>query len=108
MATGSKTFRATLEQFHRNASKLVIIRLPFSGEKQWKTRGTLRVHVEVNGFKSRAAVLPSRSGQHFMLVNKKMQKGARIAPGSTVAFTLTPDTSPRVIQIPKELENALN
>jgi uncharacterized protein YdeI (YjbR/CyaY-like superfamily) len=82
--------------------------LPFSVEKRWKTRGTLRVNVEVNGFQYRTAVFPTRMGQHFLLVNKKMQKAARIAPGSTAAFTLTPDVSPRVIQLPKELEIALN
>ena len=104
----SKTFRGTLERYPGNGLNWVIVRLPFSVEKRWKTRGTLRVNVEVNGFQYRTAVFPTRMGQHFLLVNKKMQKAARIAPGSTAAFTLTPDVSPRVIQLPKELEIALN
>jgi uncharacterized protein YdeI (YjbR/CyaY-like superfamily) len=106
--TDSKTFRGTLERFPGNGLNWVIVRLPFSVEKQWKTRGTLRVNVEVNGFQYRTALFPTRTGRHFLLVNKKMQKAARIAPGSTAAFTLTPDFSPRVIQLPKELETALN
>ena len=104
----SKTFRGTLERFRGNGLNWVIVRLPFSVEKRWKTRGTLRVNVEVNGFQYRTAVFPTRMGQHFLLVNKKMQKAAHIAPGNTAAFTLTPDFSPRVIQVPKELETALN
>jgi uncharacterized protein YdeI (YjbR/CyaY-like superfamily) len=104
----SKTFRGTLERFPGNGLNWVIVRLPFSVKKRWKTRGTLRVNVEVNGFQYRTAVFPTRMGQHFLLVNKKMQKAARIAPGSTAAFTLTPDFSPRVIQLPKELETALS
>ena len=89
----SKTFRATLQRFRGNGLNWVIVRLPFSVEKRWKTRGTLRVNVEVNGFHYRTAVFPTRAGQHFLLVNKKMQKAARIGPGSTAAFTLTPDFS---------------
>jgi uncharacterized protein YdeI (YjbR/CyaY-like superfamily) len=104
----SKTFRATLERFHGKGLNWVIVRLPFSVEKRWKTRGTLRVNVEVNGFEYRTAVFPTRTGRHFLIVNKKMQKAAHIAPGSTAAFTLTPDFSPRVIRLPKELETALN
>jgi hypothetical protein len=103
----SKIFRGTLERLHRNGVTLVVVPLPFSVEKRWNTRGRLRVNVEVNGFQYRTAVFP-RLGQHFLLVNKKAQKAARLAPGSTAAFTLTPDFSPRVIQLPRELETALN
>lgn len=104
---GSKTFRATLERLRGNLG-WIIVRLPFSVEKQWKTRGALKVNVEVNGFHYRTALFPTRSGEHFMLVNKKMQKAARIGLGSTASFKLTPDLSPRVIRLPEELETALN
>ncbi|PYR81228.1 MAG: hypothetical protein DMG18_16680, partial [Acidobacteria bacterium] len=70
----SKTFRATLERFRGNGLNWVIVQLPFSVEKRWKTRGTLRVNVEVNGFHYRTALFPTGAGQHFLLVNKKMQK----------------------------------
>ena len=104
----SKTFRATLERLPGNGLNWVIVYIPFSVEKIWKTRGTLRVNAEIKGIPFRAAILPTRSGRHFMLVNKKMQKAAGIAPGSTTVFTLTPDLSPRIIQLPVELEKALN
>src|SRR5262245_50664106 len=105
---GSKTIRATLERFRQKGVNWVIIRLPFSVEKLWKTRGIVRVNVEVNGFNYRTAVFPTRSGQHFLVVNKKMQKAGRLAPGGIGVFTLTPDFSPRAIQLPEELETALN
>src|SRR4051812_19848445 len=104
----SKTFRATLERLQGNGLNWVIIYIPFSVERQWKTRGTLRVNAEINGIALRAALLPTRSGRHFMIVNKKMQQAARIVPGSSAVFTLTPDLSPRIIQLPAELETALN
>jgi uncharacterized protein YdeI (YjbR/CyaY-like superfamily) len=105
---GSKTFRATLERYRQKGVNWVIIRLPFSVDKAWKTRGIVRVNVEINGFNYRTAAFPTRSGQHFLIVNKKMQVAGRIAPGGTGVFTLTPDFSTRVIQLPKELETALN
>src|SRR5262249_40255459 len=102
-SAGSKTIRATLERFREKGVNWVIIRLPFSVEKVWKTRGTVRVNVEVNGFSYRTAALPTRSGQHFLIVNRKAQKAGRITAGSIGLFTLTPDFSPRTIQLPKEL-----
>ena len=104
----SKTIRATLDRLQGNGVSWVIVRVPFSVEKRWKTRGNLRVHIEVNGFQYRTALLPTRSGKHFFIVNQKMQKAARIGPGSTASFILTPDFSPRVTLLPKELEAALN
>jgi uncharacterized protein YdeI (YjbR/CyaY-like superfamily) len=104
----SKTIRAKLARLQGNGVSWVIVRVPFSVEKRWKTRGNLRVHIEVNGFQYRTALLPTRSGQHFFIVNKKMQKAARIGPGNIASFILTPDFSPRVTHLPKELEAALN
>src|ERR1700730_4143180 len=95
----SKTIRAKLERLQGNGVSWVIVRVPFSVEKRWKTRGNLRVQIEVNGLQYRTALLPTRSGQHFFIVNKKMQKAARIGTGSIASFTLTPDFSPRVTHL---------
>ena len=104
----AKTFRATLEPLRVKGLNWTIARLPFSVEKTWKTRGVLKVRVHVNGFEYRTALFPTRKGEHFLLVNKKMQKAARIVPGSTATFRVAADLSPREIHLPKELERALN
>jgi hypothetical protein len=106
--TQSKEFRATLERFTGNNLNWVIVRLPFSVERVWGTRGMFRVVVEVNGFEYRTSLFPSGDGRHYLLVNKTAQKGARIIPGSVAKFTLTPDLSPREVKMPIELERALN
>jgi uncharacterized protein YdeI (YjbR/CyaY-like superfamily) len=106
--TNVKTFRATLEPLRANGLNWTIARLPFSVERVWKTRGILKVRVQVNGLEYRTALFPTRRGEHFLLVNKKMQKAAGIAPGSAAAFTVTPDLSPREIHLPRELERALS
>ena len=107
-SANSKTFRAQLEPLRSDRLNWTIARLPFSVEKTWKSRGILKVHVTINGFEYRTSLFPTRKGEHFLLVNKKMQKAARIARGSTATFTIRPDLSPRQIELPRELEEALN
>ncbi|HET9743767.1 MAG TPA: DUF1905 domain-containing protein [Terriglobales bacterium] len=94
-----KSFSATLE---RTGPPMhwTIIRVPFDVAKTWGTRRQLRVKGEIGGFPFRSTIFPTRSGQHFLIVNKTMQKQARLAPGASAKFTLEPDLSPRVAQIP--------
>src|SRR5262249_24557478 len=44
-------------------------------------------------------------GDHYLLVNKKMQRGGGAVVGDKATFTLEPDTAARPIVIPAELEN---
>ena len=98
----SKSFRATLEHLD-SALGWVIARVPFDVRKTW---GSARVKVrgEVNGASFRTTLFPQRDGTHFLLVNKKLQKSAHIRLGSTAEFHLEPDTAPRTVSIPAELE----
>jgi hypothetical protein len=98
----SRSFRATLEHLD-SALGWVIARVPFDVRETW---GSARVKVrgEVNGASFRTTLFPQRDGTHFLLVNKKLQKSARILPGSSAEFYLEPDTAPRTISIPAELE----
>jgi uncharacterized protein YdeI (YjbR/CyaY-like superfamily) len=98
-----KTFEALLE---RTQDRLhwVIARVPFDVAKAWGKRGQLRVQGEINGFAFRTTLFPTGKGEHFMIVNKKMQSGGKTAPGLTAKFRLVPDTSPREAAPPaKEL-----
>ena len=107
-SVNSKTFRAPLEPLRSNRLNWTIARLPFNVEKTWKSRGILKVYVTINSLEYRTSLFPTRKGEHFLLVNKKMQKEARIAPGMIVTFTVRPDLSPRQPELPRELEDALN
>jgi uncharacterized protein YdeI (YjbR/CyaY-like superfamily) len=51
-------------------------------------------------------LFPTRQGTHFILVNKRMQRGARAHVGTTVQVQLEPDTEERVVEIPAELKRA--
>jgi len=102
----SKSFEATLERLRSNLG-WVVIRVPFNVQKIWGTRGLFRVKGEINGFAFRTSLFPTRKGEHFLLVNKKMQAGARASEGSTAEFLLEPDTEERVITIPPEFKRIL-
>jgi uncharacterized protein YdeI (YjbR/CyaY-like superfamily) len=97
-----KNFQAVLERMEGNLG-WVIIRLPFDAAKLWGKRGQLRIQGDINGFAFSSAIFPTGQGRHFLLVNKKMQKGGKVAPGLKAKFRLQPDTTPRQVAPPKEL-----
>jgi uncharacterized protein YdeI (YjbR/CyaY-like superfamily) len=101
----AKRFRATLVR----AGKLgwTIIYLPFDVQKTWGTRKQIRVKGEVNGFAFQTSAFPTKSGQHFLLINRVMQKCGRMTAGMTANFRVEPDTEVREIKEPKELAAAL-
>ena len=102
----SKSFHATLERLRSNLG-WVIIWIPFNVQKIWGTRGRLRVRGEINGFAFRTSLFPTRKGEHFLLVNKKMQAGGHASEGTTAEFLLEPDTEERVVTLPTELKRIL-
>lgn len=104
--TAKKSFRATLERLRSNLGWIVVW-IPFSVHKTWGSRGNFRVKGEINGFPFRGALFPTRKGVHFLLVNKKMQKGSGALEGSTAEFIVEPDTAERPILVPPELQHHL-
>lgn len=101
----SKSFRATLERL-RSGLGWVIIRIPFDVKRTWGG-SRIKVRGQVNGATFRTSLFSQKDGSHFLLVNKKLQKEARIVTGSTAEFHLEPDTEPRIVTVPSELERIL-
>ena len=103
----SKTFSAVLEPL-RNGLGWVIARVPFDVEKAWPKRRGLRVRGEIEGFAFRTSLFAASDGQgHFLLVNKKMQAGAKARVGERVRIRLEPDLEERAVVTPPELTRAL-
>jgi uncharacterized protein YdeI (YjbR/CyaY-like superfamily) len=102
----AKSFKATLEH---NQSRLnwVIIRIPFNVFKVWGSHGMLKVKGEINGFAFRTSLFPTGKGGHTLLVNKRMQAGAKVSLGRVANFHLEPDTEERIVAVPVELHCAL-
>jgi len=101
----AKSFKATLQRDNR-ALGWVIVHIPFDVRKAWGTARP-RVKGEINGFALRSSLFPIRGGGHFLLVNKRMQAGAKAFAGSVAQFRLEPDTEERVVTVPKELKRIL-
>jgi len=94
----------------RMASRLnwTIIRLPFDASRVFGGRGQINVKGEINGFAFRTCLFPTKSGSHILLVNKKMQKAARVRAGMAAEFRLEPDAQKRVATTPGSLQRILD
>ena len=103
----AQRFEARLERM-RSRLNWVIIHMPFDATKVWGLRGQIKVKGDVNGFAFRTSLFPTREGRHILLVNKRMQKGARTAEGSVARFQIELDREERTVEIPDELKRILS
>ena len=102
----AKCFEARLERM-RSRLNWVIVYMPFDAAKVWGVCGQIKVKGEINGFAFRTSLFPTREGRHILLVNKRMQKGARAAEGSVARFQMELDREERTVTIPDELKRIL-
>jgi uncharacterized protein YdeI (YjbR/CyaY-like superfamily) len=105
MKTKSKSFASTLERLPGGLG-WVIARVPFDVAKTWGTRRP-KVKGEINGYAFRTTLFPARAGGHFVLVNKRMQRGSGAVPGSLAKFRMELDTEVRTLNMPAELKRAM-
>lgn len=103
----AKCFEARLERMRSRLNR-VIAYMPFDAAKAWGVRGQIKVKGEINGFAFRTSLFPTREGRHILLVNKRMQKGARAAEGSVARFQMELDREERTVIIPAELRRILS
>jgi uncharacterized protein YdeI (YjbR/CyaY-like superfamily) len=101
-----KSFPAPLVRM-KSRLNWIIIHIPFDVAKVWGSRGQLRVKGKINGFAFQTSLFPTGQGGHTLLVNKKMQKGARAVAGTVARFQIEPDTEERVVTIPAEFSRLL-
>jgi len=87
----------------------VIARVPFDPAKAWPVRKGRRVRGEIEGFAFRTTLFPRPGGgEHYLLVNKKMQAAAGVRAGEKARIWLEPDLEEREILLPEELKRELN
>src|SRR5947209_2580267 len=107
MPSKPKTFRALLERSGEGLN-WVIARVPFNPAEVWPVRNGRRVRGDINGFAFRTSLFAVSGGKkHILLVNKKMQAGARAKAGDTVQIRLEPDMEERETTVPAELAKPL-
>ena len=103
---GAASFEARLERL-RSRLNWIVIYVPFDAAERWGSRGQVKVKGEINGFAFRTSLFPTREGHHFLLINKRMQKGARAIEGSVARFEMEFDSEERIVAIPVELKRIL-
>lgn len=103
----TKSFRTTLEATGTSL-RWVIARVPVDLKKAWPAWKSRRVFGEINGFPFKTALIPGTKGQgHVLIVNKKMQSGARVRAGERALIKLTPDLGELIIDLPSEFDRIL-
>ncbi len=120
-ATNAKSFTAVLEPAG-NRLRWVIARVPFDVTQAWPERKGLRVRGEIaclngknknskserGGFAFRTALFTDPHGEgKVLVVNRKMQAGAKAGVGEKVRIWLEPDLEERPAEMPPELAAAL-
>ncbi len=104
--SSTKTFQATLKP-DGTSLKWTIASVPRAVTDGWKAGGRPRVKGEINGFAFRTTLFSTGKGDFILLVNKRMQAGAKAAQGSVASFRLEPDVEERAVAVPIELKQAL-
>ena len=102
----AKSFEARLERM-RSRLNWVIVPVPFDAASVWGLRGQIKVKGEINGFAFRTSLFPTGQGQHYLLVNKRMQKGAGAGEGRMARFRMELDLDERKVTLPEELDRFL-
>jgi uncharacterized protein YdeI (YjbR/CyaY-like superfamily) len=95
-------FRALLKVAD-SGPRFVIVRLPFTPEKVWKSFTGKRVKGTINGLAFRAYLFASEAKGYGFVVNKTLQKSAHAYPGKTAEFVLEPDLAQPTATVPPEL-----
>jgi uncharacterized protein YdeI (YjbR/CyaY-like superfamily) len=102
-----RRFQATLERLPGGLG-WTIVRVPFDAAKAWPHRNRMRVKGTINGFAFRTSLFGFSDGSgQMLLVNRQMQKQARVSLGGSAEFVLEPDLEERVSTLPPELARVL-
>ncbi len=85
-----------------------VLDVPFDVKKAFGKGGRVPVVGETNGFPFRTSLFPRKDGKHFLLMNKKMQQGAKATSlGDTVQVSLALDKEKRTVEIPPLLKKEI-
>ena len=80
---------------------------PYDVEKEFGAKGQIPVQATINGIPYRVALVKYGHPQHMLPVSKAIREQTATAPGDTISIELWRDDQPRVLEVPKELEQAM-
>ena len=101
----ARRFRAVLELHGEGTATSISI--PFDVQKVFGKRGRVAVRGTLNCVPYRSSVFRMGDAPYFMVVNRRMREEAGVAAGQTVAVVMERDDEPRTVEVPADLEAAL-
>lgn len=81
--------------------------VPFSVEREWRSKASVKVKGTLNGQEFRSSVQPWGDGRHHLMLNKGLMAKAKCYVGDAVEVVLEPDLAPRVYAMPPDLAKAV-
>lgn len=88
--------------------KWTILRLPEKASEKLPSRGQVAVHGTVDGHMFQAVLEPDGAGGHWMRVEAKLLRTARVSVGDTVRLDIEPSEDWPEPTVPQDLKTALS
>lgn len=85
-------------------NKGVYAEFPFDSEKEFGTRGPVRVKVEFEGKPYSMSLLPNGKGGHWLHVRKEIRAAIIKEEGDTIKVSVEKDNSPKTVEVPEYLK----
>lgn len=84
------------------------VEFPYDVHELFGKKGTVRVKGTINGTPMDRALMPTRSGVHFIVLGADLRKSAKVKVGDRVRIELWRNPRPDRIALPKELKETLD
>lgn len=83
------------------------IEFPYSVEKEFGTRGRVKVVVEINGYSYRTSLSNMGGSCHLFPVSQKHRKGIGAEAGDRLKVIIRRDPEKRIVETPADIEESL-
>jgi len=102
-----KKFKAVLENYEGKLD-IAYISIPFDVEKEYGTRGQVKVNATFDGYSYRGVLANMGTGCHIIGVRKDIRQAINKRVGDTVLVTIEKDDAERLVNMPSDLVKALS
>src|SRR5512135_1139038 len=96
-------FDATLHSI----DQVTILRLPERASKKLPSRGQVAVRGTINGHEFQTVLEPDGSFGHWVRIDPKLQRAARLSAGDTATVEIEPVRDWPEPEVPQDLQRAL-
>lgn len=69
--------------------------------------GRVAIKGTINGFPFRSTLTAEGEGKFYLMINQQMREGGKAEAGDLCSFVMEPDTEPRSVEVPADLQAAL-